>query len=380
MLPLYKRAMRHAWVPYRRLRSGTVVGGVVALLLLFILFSSLSPEAPTPSPVARPTEVVQPQTVDIPTTVEAGGGIGMDENVEADGGFDTNAEVAAGGGVDMDAEVEADEVKEAEEPSAAPENATQVPFVLRLLLPLIAGFCFGFLGSVPIAGPTSAMVLKLGIQGKYTAGLTIAVGGAISEATYAGIAFWGFGSFLAGAKFLLPVSKYVDEGVAVVMTVSNRTVLCCGRVLGAIMFTLIGLVFLKADMKPSLDPDVEASHGKGVRRPQGEVLKNILMGLTMSGINPALLASYTGAIASVYGTGMLEFTLFLAVVFAIGVCCGVSTWFYLLLSLLKKYKQRLKSHTIDLIMRGLGCFLLTLGLLCAKSSLDYFLLASPEAK
>ena len=64
------------------------------------------------------------------------------------------------------------------------------------------------------------------------------------------------------------------------------------------MFTLIGLMFLKADMKPSLDPDVEASHDKAVRRPHGEVFKNVLMGLTMSGINPALLASYTGAIAS----------------------------------------------------------------------------------
>lgn len=41
----------------------------------------------------------------------------------------------------------------------------------------------------------------------------------------------------------------------------------------------------------------------------------------------------------VYGTGMLEFTLFLAFVFGLGVCCGVSTWFYLLLSLLKKYKK-----------------------------------------
>ena len=51
-------------------------------------------------------------------------------------------------------------------------------------------------------------------------------------------------------------------------------------------------------MKPSLDPDVEASHDKAVRRPHGEVFKNVLMGLTMSGINPALLASYTGAIAS----------------------------------------------------------------------------------
>ena len=41
---------------------------------------------------------------------------------------------------------------------------------------------------------------------------------------------------------------------------------------------------------------------------------------------------------AVYGTGMLEFTLALAVVFAIGIYCGVLTCF-LLLSLLRKYKQ-----------------------------------------
>uniref|UniRef100_A0AAV1V3D1 Uncharacterized protein n=1 Tax=Peronospora matthiolae TaxID=2874970 RepID=A0AAV1V3D1_9STRA len=40
----------------------------------------------------------------------------------------------------------------------------------------------------------------------------------------------GSGRFLAGAEFLLPVSE----------------------VLGAIMFTLIGLTFLKADLKPLL--------------------------------------------------------------------------------------------------------------------------------
>ena len=62
------------------------------------------------------------------------------------------------------------------------ETTSNVPLGLRLLLPLVAGFCFGFLGSVPIAGPTSAMVLKLGVQEKYTAGLTIVVGGTIAEA------------------------------------------------------------------------------------------------------------------------------------------------------------------------------------------------------
>jgi hypothetical protein len=64
------------------------------------------------------------------------------------------------------------------------------------------------------------------------------------------------------------------------------------------MFTLIGLVFLRVDMKPSLDHDMENAQHKKVGRTQSEMLKNVLMGVTMSGFNPALLASYTGAIAS----------------------------------------------------------------------------------
>lgn len=153
MLPLYKRGVRYAWVPYRRLRRGAVFGGVAALLLLFLLFSRLSPEAP-PVAIQQSSDIVQTRPVDVP----------------------------ADGGVDMDAEAEMSAAAATADPKLAPETSTQAPLVLRLLLPLVTGFCFGFLGSVPIAGPTSAMVLKLGIQGKYTAGLMIAVGGAISEA------------------------------------------------------------------------------------------------------------------------------------------------------------------------------------------------------
>jgi hypothetical protein len=155
MLPLYKRAMRHTWTPYRRLRRGAVLAGVVGLLVLFLLFSRLSPGAPAPAQaVARVQDVVQPR----PGHVQA--------------------PIAADRGVATDEEAHEDET----DPQPSLEPATQAPLVLRLLLPLVAGFCFGFLGSVPVAGPTSAMVLKLGIQGKYRAGLTIAVGGAISEA------------------------------------------------------------------------------------------------------------------------------------------------------------------------------------------------------
>ena len=57
-------------------------------------------------------------------------------------------------------------------------------------------------------------------------------------------------------------------------------------------------MLVKADLKPSFDPDVEASYDKVAQRLHGEIFKNFPVGLTMSGIDPALRASYTGAIAS----------------------------------------------------------------------------------
>ncbi|TMW68362.1 hypothetical protein Poli38472_005830 [Pythium oligandrum] len=350
---LYRRTVRFVADPYRRMKKKALIGSVAALVLLYVLLVTFASEQPAIQSQGRP--LLRKELDDKPEDVAP-------QPAVAQAAAPLDVKVDTGGGAEeMD--------NDWEEPlpstngdavSTAPRRpASQTPLLIRLFLPLFAGFSFGFLGSVPIAGPTSAMVLKLGIQGKYQAGLTIAFGGAISEATYAGIAFWGFGSFLAGATFLLPVSK----------------------VLGAIMFTVIGTIFLRMEVKPSLDVDADASQHKDIhRRPRDEVLKNVLLGLTMSGINPALLATYTGAIASVYGTGMLEFTVFLAFVFAIGVCCGVSTWFFLLLSLLKKYKQRLKTQTIAYIMRGMGCFLLTLGVFCAKSAIEYFFFSSSDAK
>ncbi|KAF1322704.1 Lysine exporter protein, partial [Globisporangium splendens] len=379
MLPLYKQTLRFVADPYKRLRKQVVVGAAVALVLLFLFFLAMSGDhaeapalnggamPPTPKvqqprmPAVTPTqEADAPPVALTPPPVRADEGAASEKKKkkgmvrEHDGAYDDAAEGADDGDEkpgDADVAVDADD-------GESSKKTSKMPWVVRLVLPLVAGYCFGFLGSVPIAGPTSAMVLKLGIQGKYQAALTIAFGGALSEATYAGIAFWGFGSFLAGAKFLLPVSK----------------------VLGAVMLTVVGIVFLKSDMKPSMEPELDSPQRKGrMGRARNEMYKNVLLGVTMSGINPALLATYTGAIASVYGTGMLEFNLFLAFVFAIGVCCGVSSWFYLLLTLLEKYKQRLKDQTIGLIMRCMGCFLLTLGLFCAKSSFEYFVWGSPPA-
>ena len=47
------------------------------------------------------------------------------------------------------------------------------------------GLCFGFVGSVPIAGPVSALVFRCGIDGRFKRGQGIAIGAAVAEAGYA---------------------------------------------------------------------------------------------------------------------------------------------------------------------------------------------------
>jgi hypothetical protein len=168
MLPLYKRSLRFMSVPYLRMRKRALVGCIVALALLFLILARWSGDAGAGSLAATD------------------GGVPRFHASQAPQGEPTPAQLIPA------------QHQRAEEPAAPPGigdkpfaadgdaaddgAAAHAPLVIRLLLPLVAGFCFGFLGSVPVAGPTSAMVLKLGIQGKYRAGLTIAVGGAISEA------------------------------------------------------------------------------------------------------------------------------------------------------------------------------------------------------
>lgn len=202
MLPLYKQTMRFVSDPYVRMKKQAVVGVAMALALLFVFFlafsgdSSISSVTAPPVPVPTPATVPQQQHPPVPArapeaTIPAAVAdvrgrpqprppVYEDTHKHRDGAHAREPPVLD------DAPGAA--MKDATAPTAAPVTVpsppptVKLPWFVRLVLPLVAGYCFGFLGSVPIAGPTSAMVLKLGIQGKYQSALTIAVGGAISEA------------------------------------------------------------------------------------------------------------------------------------------------------------------------------------------------------
>jgi hypothetical protein len=204
MLPIrsniYKRTMRFMSDPYVRMKKRAVFGAILGLIVLYLLMTRLFNYEPledhddddkdggfsskalrkqqhTSLAPKRITEDDDKKLIGkfphIPPYEE-----GRDKKYKDinDGGGDAGA---AGDKDDKNHHVDSHKKK----PHSTHEpQKYRPPFLLRLILPLIAGFCFGFMGSVPIAGPTSAMVLRVGIQGEYETALTIAVGGAISEA------------------------------------------------------------------------------------------------------------------------------------------------------------------------------------------------------
>lgn len=171
MLPLYKRSLRFMSAPYLRMKKRALVGSFVALALLFLLLARWGGDAGAGSLAATDGGVPRFHADQAPPSEPTPAQLVPAQHQRA-------GDPAAAPGI-------GDKPLTAGGDAADDGAATHAPLVVRLLLPLVAGFCFGFLGSVPVAGPTSAMVLKLGIQGKYRAGLTIAVGGAISEAVRA---------------------------------------------------------------------------------------------------------------------------------------------------------------------------------------------------
>ena len=113
-------------MPDRRLCHGAVIGVLVDFLLPFLLFSrsSLSPS----SEIVHQASDVGPKR---PTYIAVG--------PKADGGKDNDEE-----GVE-DVAIEPGDVKtDAGDNVRLSETTSNVPLGLRLLLPLVAGFCFVF--------------------------------------------------------------------------------------------------------------------------------------------------------------------------------------------------------------------------------------------
>jgi len=194
---------------------------------------------------------------------------------------------------------------------------------------LLAGLICGFVGSIPIAGPTAVLIIERALAGERRAAFEIAVGAAIAESGYALLAFLGMTAFLSQYPWLLPVS----------------------RVLGALILLGVGLYLALARRAPR-DPEVPA------RRAVGRAL---VVGLVVTGVNPTLLASWSAVVTVLHSTAALRVEPLDGFPFALGVGVGSALWFAALLAVLSHFRRRVHEATMERIVRVMGWLLVAAG-------------------
>jgi threonine/homoserine/homoserine lactone efflux protein len=195
------------------------------------------------------------------------------------------------------------------------------------LTALVLGFGMSFVGTMPVAGPVSLLVLARGLDGRHRGGLLLALGGALGEGGYAALAWLGVGALMARFPVVLQAS----------------------RVPAAAILVGLGLAFVLR-RAPVPAPAPAADRGGG----------SFALGLTVAAVNPTYLATWSAAVAVVHAAGAAA-SVWVAPAFAAGVAGGTLAWFWLMLLLVRRHRGRFRPETIGAALRVTGAAMVALG-------------------
>jgi threonine/homoserine/homoserine lactone efflux protein len=200
-----------------------------------------------------------------------------------------------------------------------------------VLLTVLVGFAFGYLGSMPVAGPISVLVLHLGLAHDPRHALHVAVGGAVAEGLYALVAFWGLSTVLAAYPVILPASRLV----------------------GALLLLALGLVMVLRRVRGA-SPAEPPRPGRGRKR-------SLALGFLVTALNPTLIVTWSAAVGALHATGLVDMERKAALPFAGSVAVGIIAWFLTLLWLVAKWRTRMSLAAMTRFMKLMGAALVAAG-------------------
>jgi threonine/homoserine/homoserine lactone efflux protein len=207
-------------------------------------------------------------------------------------------------------------------------------------LALLTGFAFGFVASMPIAGPISFLVLARGLHGRYRSGLLIALGAALPEGVYAFLAFWGMSAVLS----IHPTLSAVTSAA------------------GAVILVALGVHLVRLREPP---PGENGDDESGQKR-------SFLLGFTVTALNPTLLATWPAAVAALHSAGIVPVSGSNALPYAVGISGGIVAWFAMLLHLLRRHQRLFRAARLQRIVHVLGLLIIGVGLWMAVRAVSQF--------
>lgn len=197
---------------------------------------------------------------------------------------------------------------------------------MKLVAICAIALVFGFVGSMPIAGPVSVMVISRAARRRFDEALHIGLGAAAAEAIYAGVAFFGYTAILARYELVVPVSHGVT----------------------AVVLMALGGFFVFWSPKDKKDTR-ENKTG------------TFFLGFSVSAVNPTLLVTWGAATAFLFSKGLGETADLAAIPFGLCAGAGIAAWFSLFVVVLRKYEGKLPRKVLTWIVRLLGLALVGLG-------------------
>ena len=200
-----------------------------------------------------------------------------------------------------------------------------------LFIAFVAGFSMAFFGSMPPVGPIAVLLLERGVSGRDREGRGIALGAAVAETAYCGLA-------MAGVSELM--KRY-----AIVETIA--------RLVGIGVLLALGVYFARFTTSSSATEGAPVSTSR--KRP-------VALGFTVSAANPVLIITWSGSIATLLSFAHLRFDFAERAVFVGGVFVGMFGWFHLFLWMLRRYRDRITLRAAQWTVRLAGWAMIALAL------------------
>ena len=189
----------------------------------------------------------------------------------------------------------------------------------------------GFIGSIPLAGPIAVMVISRAGVGKFREALQLALGAAIAEGVYAGIAFWGFATFLASHKTAMPIAHGVT----------------------AVVLLAVGAHFIRWKAPTGDEKEDRSSRSA------------FWLGLTAALANPTLLLTWSAVTTAIYSRQIVVMTGWEAIPFGLAAAAGIAAWFSALVALMKRFHHKLPRTALQWVVRAMGLLLIVIAVVSA---------------
>jgi threonine/homoserine/homoserine lactone efflux protein len=220
------------------------------------------------------------------------------------------------------------------------------------------GFVVGWIGSMPLAGPVSALVIKRGLTGRPRHGMAIATGAALAESGWCTVAIFGYGALLDRWAWARPGTG----------------------LLGGVIMLAIGLRLIRGRFTgPALpEPSPAGEREEPTTSPPGPTgavsgrwifVREFFLGAGIVVINVSMLVSWLGILAALHALHAEPAAQRARLEFIVGVPLGIIAWFGLLLWALGHTRARVRHERLAGALRLLGVLLCTVGASALLTSL-----------